>query len=184
MFIITYDEYLGRINRLIKKKIYKKNVKKHKKKCFMKKKLFKIAVLFCIFGTLLSCKKEQVIDEENFAVQKAQSKPIVSNTKGTSTWNYYTAAVPIQINHSITSGSFMIEVGNTGTRCTLVNVYPKNGSNVDYGNMITAFSVNVNLGYCVIKTLYLPSSYDGIAITLTKDSPSGGYINGTVSVTR
>ncbi len=148
------------------------------------KKLFKIALLFCMFTILLSSCKKEPIDDNKYTVDEIQSKPIVNNVKSTSTWSYYTVAVPVQINHSITPGTFMLEVGNTGNRIATVSVYPKNGTNVDYGNRITIFTVDINLGYCVIKTLSLPSGYDGILITLSKNSPTGGYIGGTVSVTK
>ncbi len=154
----------------------------NKKKIIMKKLFLRVFLLIIISIVVVSCEKKQITKNEN--IDKNIEKPLIVPTKSTSTWNYYTVSVPVQINHSITPGTFMLEVGNTGTRIVTVSVYPKNGTNVDYGNRITIFAVDINLGYCVIKTLSLPSGYDGILITLTKNSPTGGYISGTVSVTK
>ena len=148
----------------------------------MKKRFLNVFLLIILCSIMVSCQKEEMIINESSS--ESTQEQLVVTTKSTSTWNYYTAAVPVQINHSITPGTFMLDVSNTGTRIAIVSVYPKNGSNVDYGNRITIFAVDINLGYCVIKYLSLPSGYDGILITLTKNSPTGGYIGGSISVTK
>lgn len=154
----------------------------NKKESIMKKSFLNVFLLIILCGIIISCQKEEIVT--NGSTNGSTQEQLVVTTKSTSMWNYYTASVPAQINHSITSGNFMLEVSNSGTRIVTVSVYPKNGSNVDYGNRITIFPVDINLGYCVIRYLSLPSGYDGILITLTKNSSTGGYISGTIAVTK
>lgn len=88
----------------------------------MKKRFLNVFLLIILCSIMVSCQKEEMIINESSS--ESTQEQLVVTTKSTSTWNYYTAAVPVQINHSITPGTFMLDVSNTGTRIAIVSVYP------------------------------------------------------------